>query len=99
MSKYLKIDDRFSVGVDKYNWILHDKEKGDNRGLSYYGKLEHMTLSIVNRLRKDAIARGEVDLSEYLPFKQHSSQSVKALCKEIDVLLEGKLRKLKKGSE
>lgn len=94
-SVYLKIDDRFTIGVDTYNWILQDKEKGTNNGLSFFSNPNSMTKSIVDRLRKDAVLRGEVDLSPYLPFKVHSSDSVKALWQEMDVILEQKLKELK----
>ena len=94
-SAYIRLDDRFTIGVDTYNWILRDKEKGTNNGLSFFSNPNSMTKSIVDRLRKDAVLRCEVDLDAYRPFKVYSSDSVKALWREIDVMLERKLRKLK----
>ena len=94
-SAYIKLDDRFTIGVDTYNWILRDKEKGRNDGYSFFAKPKGMTKYIVDMLRKEAILRGEVDLDAYRPFIPHSSDSVKALWREVDVMLEHKLRKLK----
>ena len=94
-SAYIRLNDRFTIGVDTYNWILKDKTKGTNDVLSFFSNPNSMTKSIVDRLRKDAVLRGEVDLSPYLPFKVHSSDSVKALWQEMDVILEQKLKELK----
>jgi len=96
LSKFIKLDDRFSVGSDPYNIILKDKEKRFNRGYSYYPNLDLLVSSLVTRLENDAIEVGQSRGDGFLDHSNYIVNSIDRLKQEITVLIEQKLIKLKK---
>lgn len=58
-----KYDDRFSIDSDKYQWLLHDYTKGQNRKgeptvndrLSFHANLKQVADTIVDRSAKPCL--------------------------------------------
>jgi len=96
LNKYIKLDDRFSIGVDSFNVILKDKNKHTNKGYTYHASLSQVVSEIFTKLEKDSIEVGESDLDKYLAHSSDLCSSIDALSKDISLLIEKKLKKLKK---
>lgn len=92
---FIKINERFLIGVDTYNWILKDKDRGINNQNSYFSRPEKIAREIAWRYEKDAIARGEFDYSKYLCNNTLLHAQISKLLEEIGLIVKEKLEKLK----
>ena len=96
---FLKINKRFSIGVDTYNWILQDRERGVNRQDSYFARPEKIAREIAWRFEKDAIAKGELDTDKYLCSNTPIHALTSNLLEDIGQIVRAKLETLKKELE
>jgi len=92
---FIKINERFLIGVDTYNWILKDKDRGINNQNSYFSKPEKIAREIAWRYEKDAIARGELDYKKYLNNNTLLHAQISELLEDVGWLVKEKLEKLK----
>lgn len=109
-TKYIEIDERFSIGADPYNFILRDEEREHGRKNSYYSSIEKMVNSFVTRLLKSSLinltnrhknssVRGELGVDDYLLTSRLLSGRISVLVADITTSLKHKLEQLKKDVE
>jgi hypothetical protein len=96
LKKFIKLDDRFSVGSDPYNIILKDKKKKFNRGYSFFPNLDMLIESLETRFENDAVLIGQLRVDDYSDHSTHTVNSIQLLKKEITLTIQKKLEKLKK---
>lgn len=61
---YIKINDRFSIGADAYNWILKDNTRKTERQNGYFATVEQLIKSLRDKYRKEALAMASVGVDQ-----------------------------------
>lgn len=89
MSKFIKIDDRFSITADKFNIILIDKERYTNNGYSYHRSVKEVVDHITYTVEKDVVVVGE-------PISSHKVRHIGDLYPTLDKLKHDITQKIKK---
>jgi len=97
--KCIKINDRFSISADQYNFILKDKDRHTKDQNSYYNSAEIMVKEICSRYEKDFVLRGEVGVGDYMLNNALIGHSMERLIRDITLSLRKKLEQLKKDLE
>jgi hypothetical protein len=98
-NNYIKLDDRFSIGTDPHNIILKDKKQTTNKGYSYHKNVHQVISKIFTQLENDAIVVGELDPNKYFDHSIDLCSSIGLLTHDISLLIEKKLKQLKKDLE
>jgi|14_taG_2_1085336.scaffolds.fasta_scaffold285005_1 hypothetical protein len=98
-TKYTKLNDRFSIGADQFNFILRDEDRGHRCKDSFYSSAEKMLKEICIRYKQDCLLRGELRGNNYLFTNDKLRRSMKELLEDITMSLKHKLEQLKKDVE
>ena len=95
--KFIKINNRFSIGADPYNIILKDRERSTNRGYGFYSSAEKAIAGIFTKLEKEAIERGEVGLDINSDYSMAIQRSKELLTVSLTAYLEKELKTIHTG--
>ena len=92
---YIKLDDRFSIGADAYNWILKDNTRKTERQNGYYGTVEQLIKSLRDKYRKEALARATVGVDKEVRHIPLSHPSEGIIMAQINTYVYNKLAVIK----
>lgn len=92
---YIKLDDRFSIGADAYNWIIKDHKRGISRQNSYFGNVEQSIRFVKDKYRKEALARASVGVGEEVPENTILQRSESIIMAQINTYVYDKLAVIK----
>lgn len=59
-----RINNRFSLSSDRYNWILLDKKNGKKIKRSYFSNINQLSQFIGELVAKESISKSNVELGE-----------------------------------
>ena len=96
MSKYITIDDRFSITADKFNIILIDKERYTNNGYSYHKSVKDVVDHITYTVEKDVVLVGEPISTNKVSHVTNLYPTLDKLKHDITQKIKKKLSKIKK---
>ena len=96
MSKYIKIDSRFSISADKFNIILKDKQRYTNNGYSYHKSVKDVVDHITYTVEKDVVVVGEPISSHKVSHVTDLYLTLERLKHDITLKIKKKLSKIKK---
>ena len=96
MSKFIKIDDRFSITADKFNIILIDKERYTNNGYSYHRSVKDVVNHITYTVEKDVVVVGEPISTNKVSHITDLYLTLERLKHDITLKIKKKLSKIKK---
>ena len=89
-----RLDDRFTLSSDKYNWILIDKQNGKKERRHYFANVKQLSNFIGELKLREGLDRCEVNLCKNSPIiPSYSSvieETIVKLERYIDECIHGK---------
>ena len=88
-----KLNNRWTISSDKYNWILTETfkpvtGKPYNKN-SYFGTLEQISNTIINTVAKDSLLRQSIIKDENTPTIKRINLLMEKITKDLELFLKG----------
>jgi len=88
-----KLNSRWSISSDKYNWILTEtitaKKGAVYTKQTYYGTLKQLSTAIINIMAKDSLLRQSILKDENTPTIKRISLLMEKITKDLELFLKG----------
>lgn len=84
-----KLNDRWSISSDRWNWILLDYQNTRKPIMSFYSNLEQLSRALLDLKAKDALARPSITRGYISPPVRLNPSILDEIAQELELFLQG----------